>query len=55
MQCIYNYMLEKNHVSMVYSFTTTLYLHFTLHEMLLSMLFFVFTVTLVLSAVGGTR
>jgi hypothetical protein len=56
MQCIYNYVLQTNRVSMVYNFTATLYLKFMLHEMLLSIRFFVLTLTLVLSEVGeGAR
>jgi hypothetical protein len=35
MYCIYNYILERNHVSRVYSVATVLYLQFVLHVMLL--------------------
>jgi len=34
MQGIYNYILETNHVSRVYSVTAVLYLQFVLHVML---------------------
>ena len=34
MQCIYNYIPETNHVSIVYSSAAVLYLQFVLHVML---------------------
>ena len=34
MQCIYNYVPETNHVSIVYSVAAVLYLQFALHVML---------------------
>jgi hypothetical protein len=52
MQCIYNYIPETNHVSMVYSVAAVLYLKFMLHIMLFPMLNMFFTFTSALPAVS---